>query len=347
MSVWTGAGVLRPKEGQDLAKDQPFTFEGDIAASVIPGIYPARMVTNHGCSEAAFVVVDDLPSVALTPESQDRKVGQLITLPCCINGQINPVLSKFFRVALTAGQTVSMEVLARRLGSDLDPLLRVTGPSGVEVAYRDDLPGAEGDTQLQFTAAADGEYRIEVRDVRYSGGARHFFHLRLGKLSLVNATSPRVAQTGHKVSLIGTTGEVLGEASADSPIENSGSLIPVTFKTAEADASVLSTVLMANAAVQMELEPNDDRMQATVVTTETQVLAGTLQAKGDSDWYKITATEIIAAAGDDSYSRNRQPDRRSCWNSTTPMAERSLKTMTRALVTRSWHSSFPLRVTTI
>ena len=212
MSLWTPVGVLRPKDGQDLTKDQPVTMEGAIAPDAVPGIYPVRMVTNHGCSEAAFVVIDDLASVAIAAESDDRKSGQLIALPCCIDGQLNPVLSKFFRIAMTAGQSVNVEVFARRLGSDLDPVLRVTGPDGHEVAYRDDMPGAEGDTQLQFTAATDGEYRIEVRDVRYSGGARHFFHLRLGRLPMVTAVSPRIAQIGHNVSLIGTTGEVLGEA---------------------------------------------------------------------------------------------------------------------------------------
>jgi hypothetical protein len=156
MSLWTSVGVLRPKDGQDLTKDQPVTMEGAISADVVPGLYPVRMVTNHGCSEAAFVVIDDLPSVAIAVESDDRRSGQLIALPCCIDGQINPVLSKFFRVAMTAGQTVNVEVFARRLGSDLDPVIRVTGPDGIEVAFRDDLPGAEGDTQLQFTAVTDG-----------------------------------------------------------------------------------------------------------------------------------------------------------------------------------------------
>ncbi|MBC7964601.1 MAG: PPC domain-containing protein [Fuerstia sp.] len=293
MSLWTPAGVLRPKDGQDLSKDQPVTMEGAISADVVPGIYPVRMVTNHGCSEAAFVVVDDLPSVAIAAESDDRKTGQLITLPCCIDGQINPVLSKFFRIAMTAGQTVSVEVFARRLGSDLDPVIRVTGPDGNEVAYRDDLPGAEGDTQLQFTAATDGEYRVEIRDVRYSGGARHFFHLRLGKLLMVTSVSPRIAMIGHPVSLIGTTGEILGEATPSGAPETTGSLIPVLFRAAESDASALSSVLLTNQPTLPETEPNDDRAAATSVPAETQVLTGVLQKKGDVDWFKLTATEAM------------------------------------------------------
>jgi hypothetical protein len=294
MSLWTPVGTLKPKEGTDLTKDQPVALEGDIRTDALPGLYPARMVTSHGCSEAAWIVVDDLPFVGIAGEADDRKSGQLISLPCCVGGQINPVVSKFFRVALTAGQSVSLDVFARRLGSDLDPLLRVTGPSGVEVAYSDDRPGAEGDTQLQFTAMTDGEYRIEVRDIRYSGGARYFFHLRLGNFSVGSSTSPRVAQSGQKVALISATGEVLTESSPQPLVDVAHAITPVTFRAAEADTSVFGTVFVTNEATQAEAEPNDTREQAMVVVPEAQVLTGVLQAKGDVDWFKISTTEAVS-----------------------------------------------------
>lgn len=291
LSIWTAAGVLRPKEGQDLTKDQPVTMEGVIAAETIPGIYPARFVTNHGCSEAAFIVVDDLPSVVAAAESEDRKVGQLIPLPCCLNGQLNAVRSRFFRIAMIAGQTVSVEVFARRLGSDMDPVLRVSGPSGHEVAYRDDIPGAEGDTQLQFTAAADGEYRIEVRDVRFAGGGRYFFHLRLGRLPMVSSVSPRIVQAGHTVSSIGPAGEVLAETMPLSLPESIGALVPVTFRTADFDGSALNSVVMTNQPTLAEAEPNNSQAEATAISAESHVLTGTLQQAGDADWFRITTTE--------------------------------------------------------
>jgi hypothetical protein len=292
MSLWTPAGVLRPKEGTDVSKDQPVTFEGDLRADAFAGIYPARIVTDHGCSEAAWVVVDDLPPVAITAEADDRKSGQLVTLPSCVAGQINPVVSKFFRVALTAGQTVSAEVFARRLSSELDPILRVTAPDGSEIAFRDDIPGAEGDTQLQFTAATDGEYRIELRDVRYSGGARHFFHLRLGRFPLTSTPSPRIAQLGGKVSMISTAGDLLGEATL--PANESGQgLIPVSFRTAESDASIFASVTMTTGSTLAEAEPNNEQAQATAVPLESEFITGSLQTKGDVDWYRITAPDAM------------------------------------------------------
>jgi hypothetical protein len=292
MSLWTPAGVLRPKEGTDISKDQPVTFEGDLRVDAFAGIYPARIVTNHGCSEAAWVVVDDLPPVAITAEADDRKSGQLVTLPSCIAGQMNPVVSKFFRVALTVGQTVTAEVFSRRLSSELDPILRVTAPDGSEIAFRDDIPGAEGDTQLQFTAATDGEYRIELRDVRYSGGPRHFFHLRLGRFPLTSTPSPRIAQLGGKVSMISTSGDLLGEATL-SANESGQGLIPVSFRTAESDASIFATVTTSTSTALAEAEPNNEQAQATAVPLESQFITGSLQTKGDVDWYRITATDAM------------------------------------------------------
>ena len=293
LSLWTSAGVLHPKEGQDLTKDQPVTMEGVIAPETIPGIYPARFITTHGCSEATFVVVDDLPSVAVAAESEDRKVGQLLTLPCCLNGQLNPVKSKFFRIAMVAGQTVSAEIFARRLGSDMDPVLRVTGPDEHEIAYRDDMPGAEGDTQLQFTAAVDGEYRIEVRDVRFAGGGRYYFHLRLGKLPIVSSVSPRIVQADQNVSSIGPAGEVLAETMPLNTPETIGTLIPVTFRTADFDGSALNTVVLTDQPTQTEAEPNNSLAEATPASAESHVLTGTLQQAGDTDWFKITTTEAM------------------------------------------------------
>ena len=43
-----------PKKDTDLTKDQPVPLKARVKADAVPGIYPARMVTNHGCSEAGW-----------------------------------------------------------------------------------------------------------------------------------------------------------------------------------------------------------------------------------------------------------------------------------------------------
>ncbi len=106
----------------------------------------------------------------------------------------------------------------------------------------------------------DGEYRIELRDVRFSGGARHFFHLRMGKMALSSATMPRVTQAGGKVSLIGGSGEVVGETAAQSSADPfcriRASFVSVARVGCQHAGGVLvTTVFSQNEAERTMLEP--------------------------------------------------------------------------------------------
>lgn len=172
--------TMAAKEGHDPNADNLVLFEGDVPADVTVGVYPARIVTDQCSSAAQLVVVDDLPVAPLLAESEVLSTASTIPAACSLNGQLNAVRPRFFRINLAASQKVAVEVLARRLNSDLDPVLRVTRADGTEVAFCDDVPGLQGDAWLQFVADSAGDYTIELRDVKYSGGGRHFFHLRVG-----------------------------------------------------------------------------------------------------------------------------------------------------------------------
>lgn len=291
IALWTPAGTLRLKAGTDVSKDGAFPVEGTIAADAVPGIYPVRLVTSHGASEAAWTVIDDLPFVALTAEADNRSAGQPITLPCCLNGSIAPVASRTLKINLAANQVLTAEVYARRIGSDLDPVLRLTGPDGRELLYSDDFPGLEGDSQLRFSAPAAGEYRLEIRDVRYSGGNRHFFHLRLANLPLVAAALPRIASPGKPVSLTDSAGTVLVEAPAPAaPPVISNDLLPVRLRAPGAEADSITSVAVVPDAVFTETEPNNTKEQTPEVPSDAGVISGCFQTAGDVDWFRITAT---------------------------------------------------------
>ena len=276
-ALWTPVGTLRLKAGADVSKDQPVTLEGDIAADAVPGIYPVRLVTDHGCSEAAFVVVDDLPTVAITADADNRKAGQAVTLPTSIAGQLNAVAPRYLRFSLTAGQQITAEVFARRLSSELDPVLRLLGPDGRELAYNDDLPGTEGDALLHWTAQADGEYRLELRDVRYSGGARHFFHLRIGRFPAVATAVPRLAAAGSALNLTDLQGTVVGQVMAGDSPAGPATLTAIRSRVADADAASIVSAVVVAGAVSSEVEPNDAREQSSAVVADAAALSGDFQ----------------------------------------------------------------------
>lgn len=290
MALWTPVGTLRLKAGADVSRDQPVALEGDISAEAIPGIYPVRVITDHGCSEAAWVVVDDLPTVPVTAEADNRSAGQQVSVPCSIAGQLNAVAPRFFRFSLAEGQVLTAEVFARRLSSELDPVLRLLGPDGRELAYSDDVPGTEGDALLQWKAAAAGEYRLELRDVRYTGGARHFFHLRLGRIPAAVTALPRLVTAGAALSLLDAQGAVIAQAVAGESVAGAGSLVPIRSRGADAEAASIVSAVVVAGMVAGESEPNDAREQATAVAADAVGISAVFQQPGDVDWFRISAT---------------------------------------------------------
>jgi len=290
MALWTPVGTLRLKAGADVSRDQPVALEGDISAEAIPGIYPVRLITDHGCSEAAWVVVDDLPTVSVTAEADNRSAGQQVSLPCSIGGQLNAVAPRFFRFSLAEGQVLTAEVFARRLSSELDPVLRLLGPDGRELAYSDDVPGTEGDALLQWKAAVAGEYRLELRDVRYTGGARHFFHLRLGRIPAAVTALPRLVTAGAALSLLDAQGAVIAQAVAGESVAGAGSLVPIRSRGADAEAASIVSAVVVAGMVAGESEPNDAREQATAVAADAVGISAVFQQPGDVDWFRISAT---------------------------------------------------------
>ncbi|MEB3278815.1 MAG: pre-peptidase C-terminal domain-containing protein, partial [Lyngbya sp.] len=74
----------------------------------------------------------------------------------------------FYKVQLSAGDTLRLDVDAEQIGSDLDPVLRLFDADGNSLAQSDD-DGApdeafvsEADSYLEYTAEADGTYYVGV-----------------------------------------------------------------------------------------------------------------------------------------------------------------------------------------
>ncbi len=290
--LWTPVAEFRTKEGYDPNADGPVAFEGKIPIETVPGIYPARVITAGGCSEASFVVIDDLPSAAVAAESEVQSQAPMVPLSCSMNGQINPVKPRFFKLQAAQGQVISAEVFARRLNSQLDPVLRVTDASGRELAFCDDLPGLEGDAGVQFTAPADGEYLLELRDALYSGGGLHFFHLRIGQFPIVTATQPRVATAGQSIRLL-SSGVDAGTLSMPSDVFPAEAFVNHAQQLPDVSGTLLLSLMTVSGAAVSEVEPNDTQETATVVGAEQNLICGTLRQSGDIDWFRITAESAM------------------------------------------------------
>ncbi|HVG94477.1 MAG TPA: hypothetical protein VND21_08525 [Planctomycetota bacterium] len=190
--------------------------------------------------------VDPLPEAADVEPNDTAETAQATTLPRVVNGRIDrpgDVDDVVFHGIV--GQVVVVEVLARRLGSPLDSVVRLVDPTGRVVAWNDDHPDP---TFGLMTHAADswfltkldreGKFHVRIADAQGHGGPDHGYRLRIGPpqpdFSLVvtpasvNVRAGRAeVVTAHVVRRDGFDGDVVVSlASAPSGFVLSGGVVP-------------------------------------------------------------------------------------------------------------------------
>ena len=103
--------------------------------------------------------------------------GQKVSLPATISGRLLSAGSvATFRFDATKGQRWRFKVDARTLGFPLDACVELRDATGAVIAENDDANN-QRDPLLAWTAPADGEFRVSVRDTYRHGGPRYAFRL--------------------------------------------------------------------------------------------------------------------------------------------------------------------------
>jgi hypothetical protein len=129
----------------------------------------------------AWVRLEPHPTT-IEVEPNDWQHPQPITLPLTITGRIDvPGDVDVYQFQAKKGQKLFFQVEARRLGSPLDPVLRLADAAGKTLVEVDDTGPARSasrDAELTFTVPEDGKYHVEVRDLHAEGQPRAVYRLR-------------------------------------------------------------------------------------------------------------------------------------------------------------------------
>lgn len=141
-----------------------------------PGRFVFRISATNGISPWRLGLVDPLPAVRDDP---DAKAPTPLHSPVAVDGWVPANGARRFTVALKRGEKITVEAVARRLGSMLDPRLRILDDKGRVLATVDDVPGMERDAWIVFAAPATAAYTVEISDALGDGGLKHRFRLRV------------------------------------------------------------------------------------------------------------------------------------------------------------------------
>ena len=172
--------------------------------------------------------VDSLPEMLETETGDADAPAQLVRDPILINGRIDaPGDVDRFVFEGRAGEPVSLEVVARRLGSPLDSRLVLLDAAGQIIAVSDDvrderqgLMTHHADACIQTNLPASGLYTLRLDDLLGKGGDAYAYRLRIGHekpgFSLcVTPASLRIPQDGSAVF----TAHVVREGGFAGPVQ--------------------------------------------------------------------------------------------------------------------------------
>src|SRR5207237_962808 len=130
---------------------------------------------------------DTLPEISEREPNNTPADAQKVSLPIMINGCINKHDDwDVFQFVGHSNQTVVAEVMARRLDSPLDSVLKLTDAAGKLVAFNDDheelgsgLNTHQSDSYFMARLSADGTYYLHIGDTARQGGEEYAYRLRL------------------------------------------------------------------------------------------------------------------------------------------------------------------------
>jgi hypothetical protein len=131
--------------------------------------------------------LDTLPEIIEKENNDTPSQAQHVTLPVNINGRIG---SKgdwdVFQFQGKAGDTVVAEVMARRLDSPMDSIIKLADAKGQLVALSDDVEDLgsgvnthHADSYFMTKLPADGLYYIHIGEAGNKGGEEYGYRLRI------------------------------------------------------------------------------------------------------------------------------------------------------------------------
>ncbi len=281
-----GRGVEVELAGPPAAKGDSLRLRVTAAADAVPGEREFRLVAPTGVSAPLKVRVEQYPAVAEVEPNHAPAQPQAVQGPAVVGGKIEPGGdADAFRIRATKGQTLVVNVYAARLRSALDPAVVLYDAAGKEVAANNDADGP--DSFLAYPVPADGDYTLELRDLRYRGGGNFNYRLEVGAIPYLTGIEPMAGQRGKIVDLrlLGHNLQGADKRRVDLTYAASG---PVALR-AQSPLGAYSNELpfeVTDLPPTIEAEPNDDAARAADVAMAADV-TGLIGRPGDVDFYRL------------------------------------------------------------
>jgi len=163
------------------------------------GTYPIRVRTNDGLSNPFLFTVGQLAQVAEKEDNSSFESAQTIPDLVVVEGQVAGNDVDYFRFTGKKGQSIVIDAQCARIGSGVDPSIRLTTAARRYVASADDTLGLITDARLTTILPEDTDYVIEISDSRYQGEGRAVYRLVVGAIPVADEIFPIGGREGETV----------------------------------------------------------------------------------------------------------------------------------------------------
>ena len=298
----TGQGVTaqivpvpKPKDGKTPTLTS-LKLKFTIAADALPGVRDFRLATPRGASTIGQIVIVADKIINETGNNDSTAKAQAITLPTTICGAIEKAEDvDVFKFTAKKGQPLSFHVRAQRLQDrihdlqkHIDPILTLRSATGATLASSDNYHFA--DPFLATTAPADGEYTLEIRDVRFQGNSFWQYSIESHSRPVVETIHPLAVAVGTDISLtpighhLDKVGPLKINLPANSPAGRSWQRLPLASGLSNPVQVVTSTLPTA-----IEGDANNSDAKSAQAVTVPSTINGRIESEADIDCYVFEA----------------------------------------------------------
>jgi hypothetical protein len=181
-----------------------WTFRLTVAPGVAVGVYPVRVQTDVGLSNPFLLAVGQFLQVNEKEDNSSFETAQsLPAIPLVVEGQSAGNDVDYFKFAGKKGQKIVVDAQCARIGSGVDPSIRLTTASSTRrfVASADDSPGLLTDARLVAELPEDTDYVVEISDSRYQGSGRPVYRLLIGPMPVAEEVFPLGGREAETVGI--------------------------------------------------------------------------------------------------------------------------------------------------
>ncbi len=253
-----------------------------------------RVDTPKGLSNPLYFQVGMLPEVQEVEPNDDHMIPSLqeILVPSIINGQISPGDIDHFRFKAQKGQSIVVDVSARKIIpylADAVPgwfqaVVALYDEEGREVAYQDDYK-FNPDPVLFFDVPKNGIYTLSIKDAIYRGREDFVYRIAVGELPFITSIFPLGAEQGKDVDIT-LTGKNLPKMRLVGRLPNAGREVRNVSVNKSGYRSNQMPFAISETKEVFEVEPNNSMEEAQSIL-QPLTINGRIQQVGDVDIFSF------------------------------------------------------------